>query len=518
MKNRQIICITCILWICFENLVVAQSMSGSLIDDLRISVRDEDLSTSKQTSNTTASLGASTTWANDNIMLARSNPDYRVTPGDVYTLAYSAGSTPVSYTIIVDNSYRIRVSNLGVVNGAGKTFTQIKSEVETVVSNNYPLSGVQLVLAQPAVFRVYVNGEVDTARERSVWALTRLSTLAGENLTGYASIRDISIKSSSGQTKIYDLFKAQRFGDISQDPYLRPGDVITFNRVKRVVTIRGAVERTAAYQLLDGENIKELINYYGNGFTPLADKTRMELVRYINTLDDTTEKIFLQESDYADNYPLEHFDSIYVPSTTMLEPVFFVEGAVGRGLSATSTELVTSNRFAVQFYKGETYASVVRRNSGWFTAISDTLNAYILRDDKIISINLNPMLYDASYRDTVLVQENDILIVPFRQYFVTVAGSVEKPGRYPYIPDRDWEYYIGLAGGFLTTRNAFQSVVITDIHGKKIKKTDAITPETVITANTNHGLFYFNQYAPVITTALGLLTTFFSMQAYLNSR
>jgi len=475
--------------------------------------------------------GTSNMDMGQNIMLARSSADYRVTPGDVYTLAYAIGANPFTYTIAVDTSYRIRVANLGIVNGAGKTFMQLKSEVEAVVANNYPLSGVQLVLTQPAIFKVHVKGEVATAGEVPAWGLSRLSSLVGKNtetdkatdkaiepsddaLTFFTSLRDVSIRSSNGQTKVYDLFKARRLGDLSQDPYLRPGDEITFNRIKRLVTVTGEVERPGTYQLLDGENINELIEFYGSGFTPVADKTRLEMVRLINSEDVAGDKIFLSEKDLASNYVLENYDEVIVPVITQLQPVMFVEGAVNdiRNLATSAaTDLVSSNRLVVQFNKGETYASLIRKNIRWFTAVSDTQNAYIIRKDVHIPINLNPMLYDASYRGEVFVYEDDVLIIPFRQYFITVAGAVASPGRYPYIPDRDWEYYIALAGGFIMERNTFQAVTITDLSGKRLKKTDAITPETIITARTNHGLYYFNQFAPVVTTVLSIVTTFISV-------
>jgi hypothetical protein len=44
-----------------------------------------------------------------------------------------------------------------------------------------------------------------------------------------------------------------------------------------------------------------------------------------------------------------------------------------------------------------------------------------------------------------------------------------------------------------------------------MKKSDVITPETIITARTNDGLYYFNQYAPVLTTTFSLVTTFLSI-------
>jgi protein involved in polysaccharide export with SLBB domain len=99
---------------------------------------------------------------------------------------------------------------------------------------------------------------------------------------------------------------------------------------------------------------------------------------------------------------------------------------------------------------------------------------------------------------------------------VTVAGAVAAPGRYPYIPDRAWDYYVALAGGFVKERNSFESVEIKDLAGKRMGKGDAITPETTITARTNAGLYYFNQYAPVITTVLSIITTFISVTMLIN--
>jgi hypothetical protein len=49
-----------------------------------------------------------------------------------------------------------------------------------------------------------------------------------------------------------------------------------------------------------------------------------------------------------------------------------------------------------------------------------------------------------------------------------------------------------------------------------MEKGERITPETVITAQTNHGLYYFNQYAPVITTILTIVTTTISILAVVN--
>jgi protein involved in polysaccharide export with SLBB domain len=449
------------------------------------------------------------------VSMARSVSNYPVTAGDVYLLTYAVGASPVSYVITIDASYKVRVSNLGILDGVGKTFLQLKSEIEALVSRNYTLSGVQVNLTTPAVFTVVLKGEVVSTVNCNAWALSRLSSVLKDSfLTSYASFRDVTITSAGGRTRTYDIFKAQRFGDLTQDPYLRPGDTITVKRYSRSVTITGAVERPGMYQLLNGENLKNLIENYGNGFVPLADTSRLELVRYVNSVSISGDKIYLTQEDIIHDYPLEDYDVVVVPEITMLLPVMFIEGAIG--ISADSNINVSTRRI-IQFNKGENYASLIRKNANLFSAVSDTMHAYIIRDEKQISINLNPMLYDAEYHSEYFVEENDTLIIPFRQYFVTVAGAVLAPGRYPYIPDRQWDYYIALAGGFVAGQNVRETIKITDLTGKKMKKTDIISPETIITARTNSFLYYFNQYAPIITTVLSIIATSLTVQAVLSN-
>ncbi|AEF81737.1 polysaccharide biosynthesis/export family protein [Leadbettera azotonutricia] len=457
---------------------------------------------------------------NPSAQLVLSTPDYRVTAGDIYTLSYAAGSQAVQYIIPVDSTYRIRVANMGIIDASGKTFPQLKAQVEQIVSNNYPLSGVQFVLTQPAVFKVYVKGEVRQATDVTTWGLMRLSSLyASDNITPFTSMRDITIQAPGGQPRVYDFFKAFRYGDLSQDPYLRPGDIITFNRVARSVSISGAVERPGVYQLLEGENLKELINVYSSGFTPLADATRIELVRRVNSTVLGGEKVFLNNDDIGKNIQLENYDAIMVPTITQLAPVMFIEGAIRSAdnpLTAGGNGASISSRVTVNFNNGENYAPLARRFINQFTAESDTRNAYIIRNNEHIPINLNMMLYDASFYSRYFVEENDVLVIPFRQYFVTVAGSVALPGRYPYIPDRNWDYYVALAGGFNPVQNSRESVEILDISGKKLAKTSVIGPETTITAKANSFLYHFNQYAPILTTTLTIITTFITIQMYLT--
>jgi hypothetical protein len=157
------------------------------------------------------------------------------------------------------------------------------------------------------------------------------------------------------------------------------------------------------------------------------------LVRYVAAETDSGDKIYLSEQDIHNNYPLQHLDEISIPSMVDFIPVMFVEGAIQEQRDENQPQLQNSlvadesnaaNRLTVPFDPGENYASLVQRNRSWFTAISDTQNAYIIRGAERIPLNINPMLYDSSYRSRYFVARDDTLLIPFRQYFVTVAGAV----------------------------------------------------------------------------------------------
>ena len=357
---------------------------------------------------------------------------------------------------------------------------------------------------------VLITGEVKSTVEVEAWPLKRLSTIISGHTTDYTSFRNIKVTSVDGAESVCDLFLATRYGRMENNPYIKPGEVITLSRIDRKVTINGAVERPGTYELKEGENIQELIDIYAGGLAPLADLSRIELYRSLTGTEGSGEKSYLDQGDVADNYELVCYDTIFVSSFSDLTPVVFVDGAIQ---ADAGTALETSTHLSLSFNNGEDYAYFARRNKKLFTAVSDLEKAYIIRGSKTIPLNLLPMLYDASYYSNMPIEPNDTLVIPFKQYFVSVAGAVVKPGRYPYIPDRTWEYYIGLAGGFDKDKNSLDSIEIRDINNKKYSKKEFITPESTITANTNSFLYKFNKYAPAITTILSITASTLSIMA-----
>ena len=449
---------------------------------------------------------------NTYIKLANASSDYLVTPGDVYRLVYVAGTTPVEYSIFVDSNCMIKVSNLAVINGSGKTFLQLKQQVEAVVNRNYPMGGVQFFILSPSIFKIVVTGEVNQTFVKQAWALDRLSSvLDKKELTKFGSTRFVSVTSKDGNKVIYDLYKAQRDGDLSKDPYLRPEDKIEILKSARRVKILGSVERPGEYELLEGEEFKTLIEKYGGGLLERADKDRMELFRTFDAVGYSGRKIYIGKTAFENDYELRDKDSLYIPSYDDLIQIAFIEGAVR--VEQEDASLASSKRIPIDFNENENYAFFIRRNIDKFSESSDLKNAYVRRGSEIFPIDIEYILYDKNYASDMVVKPYDVLMIPFSQPFVTVAGAVKLPGRYPYIPDRTWEYYVGLAGGFDKTQNVNDAINIYDKNNKQLSKEDVITPESTITARTTSFTYYFNRYAPIVTTVLTVTSTTISVLA-----
>ena len=152
-------------------------------------------------------------------------------------------------------------------------------------------------------------------------------------------------------------------------------------------------------------------------------------------------------------------------------------------------------------------------NRKLFSAVSDLASAYIIHvDGSQTAVNLAKFIYDYDLTNDIQLRANDIIIVPFRQFFVTVSGAVHFPGRYPYIPNRTWEYYIGLAGGFDTDKNSGQKITIYDVKSNKVAIAGReIQPEDDIVAESNSFTYNMMKVSSILSTVLSLTVLIISL-------
>jgi hypothetical protein len=242
--------------------------------------------------------------------------------------------------------------------------------------------------------------------------------------------------------------------------------------------------------------------------TERADPSRLDIVRYVNAQDASGDR---RQVDFSSTplLSLENQDIVTVPVIQDLLPVVFFEGAVSvvSASKDAKIELGISNRFPYQFYTGELLGSAVRANRTRFTSEADLPSSYILRRGNRLPVDLNRFIYEKDYRDDQKIEAGDTIVVPFKQYFISVGGAVMIPGRYPFVPDRGWQYYVGLAGGIDPDKNFGSARSLFDRDGKK-KAIDApVAPEDSIVLSSNNPIYLFGKVASIISVVMSIVST-----------
>jgi len=448
-------------------------------------------------------------------ILAMSEPDYPVTAGDIYALTYLRSSTPDTIRLVVEGDSTVNLGFFGRFPAAGLRFRDFKALVEKKVADGYPGSNPSLLIVSPGIFQVLVEGEVAKAGFLEAWGLSRLSTFLSL-ATSRASIRAVTIIGSKGDKHSYDLFLAGRQARIDQDPYIKPGDRILLGRADRIVTIGGAVERPGTYQLLPGETLRDIVSVYGGGLAERADSSRIDLVRYVGSIDPTGDRRLIDYSK-SPNTDLNNLDVVTVPSLQDFLPIVFFEGAVNIAPASAQTKLEPgiSNRFPYRFLDGELLSSAIRANQSRLTAEADLERGYVLRDGKRIYIDFSHYLYSKDFKDDYVLESADTIVIPFKQYFVTVGGAVMLPGRYPFVPDRGWRYYVGLAGGSNQELNTNGAHKIYNSDGSEKSADAPIKPEDSIVVASNSFFFYLSKVSSILTPITAILTVYLSLKPYL---
>lgn len=447
------------------------------------------------------------------ITIINQYPDYPATPGDVYDI-YLLTSVNQSKQIagFVDTNYDIDLSFIGKVNVKGQTYTDVQETLKKKLTNAYPGSIVSVVMRAPGKFKVTLLGEVNNAEIVDTMGLKTLAEVIKDKTTPYASFREIEIKAEDGSIKNYDLYKFIRYADKNNNPFLRPNDVINIKQYSRRVKIDGQVKRPGIYELIETDTLYDVIYEYGNGLTKNAEPKEIEIKKFTNESDeyeDSTLYINGQNQDLK-SIAINDGDIITIKDKMNYMSKVIIQGAISpEGQPGSSAGNNVSNKIIVPITSGSKISTVLKDMKGTFNLTSDLEMAMVLRDGIKQPINIKSIMEELGHADDIKLEDKDIIIIPFRQLKVFVAGSVNRGGAVPFIENRTALYYIGLGGGFKRDENLFRTYTVRNVYGEKVKKNAIISPEDVIWVNRDHPISYLQEYAGYATA---IVVSFFAIK------
>lgn len=222
-------------------------------------------------------------------VIAGADANYRFGPGDKLAL-YLTGDVEKSYPLTVNSQGFVSIPDVGVLNVAGQTRTQLEDMLYSRLGRVY--SGVRrgggatthfyIDLGQMGTNQVYVNGDVVRPNSyrvsRASTVMTALYMAGGPTPRG--SLRRVEVRRNGQLAATLDVYDYALHGDASNDVRLENGDIVFVPPRAGDVRVAGAVLRPATYELKSGQSLADAIEMAG-GFTSAADRRRIQVERIV---------------------------------------------------------------------------------------------------------------------------------------------------------------------------------------------------------------------------------------------
>ena len=409
--------------------------------------------------------------------------NYVVGPGDMlYVDIY--GQSEQYYEATVNPDGFVLLDNIGPVSISGKTIEEATGIIRNRLSTYYSgLSGsnpdtfVQVTLGNVRTIKVHLVGEVRLPGTFTLSAFSSvfnaLYSAGGPSENG--TMRNIQIVRDGEVVSTIDVYEFLVNGKANLSFQLQDQDVILVKPFLSRVTVSGEVKRPNTFEVKEGENFEELLQYAG-GFTDEAFQERVNVTR-ITGKDRTVSDVYKDQFSIfsvkgGDRYTITKVLDRYI-NRVQIKGAVFREGNYALTPGLTLSSLIKN----ADGIRGDAYlerASILRTN--------DDLTSDVL------SVNLRKLL-NGTQKDIPLQREDVVRISSIYdlkdEMYVQASGEVRNPGTYPYSKQMTVEELIILAGGLR------ESASTTDIEiARRISDAEVGTFSSLVPVQVNPDLSF----------------------------
>ncbi len=425
------------------------------------------------------------------------NPDvYLLGPGDVLLLNIW-GRVSRSVPIEVGPEGSVLIPGSAPMCVSGRTLSEARADILQRMSLQYRGVSMDLRLARPRTFRIYLTGQVQRPGSVEANGMLRVGdVLTGALLLNGASHRRIEVLRADGTRVFCDLELFLQTGDAGMNPWLRDGDVIQVPSATEFVYAQGAVARPGRYELGVRDSLRTLLRLSGDPL-PSAVANRVLIVRFKDAF--TPESLWVSLEDVysrRQNPPLEDGERMYVyfipQYHQQLEAVILgevqrpgtypiVEGrtrlsdlvsaANGFQVSADLSAIRIHRRSALVAEKDQELDRLLRLSRNDLTATE-----YEMMRTKLASqredYRVDWARLEGSRDLDLLLRDGDSVRVERLVSSIRVDGEVCRPGILNFMRGKSVEDYVLQAGGY--SDRAWRG---------KVRVTRAVTGQTLLARN-----------------------------------
>lgn len=450
------------------SLVLNTNLITSNQNESNIAQRVEQLKSNK-------SKIAPTNFADNSI----NDSTYLIGGGDEFLIAF-VDNPSIFYTGVVNQNLDLFIPELGIVK-IGKiplldAKIKISEELEKKIKKK-----VYVSLNKIKTVTITVNGPVTHpgtyTQSGTMRILDMISTANDDTIPPIQNFNLRTVRCTNrGVTQFYDLYKYLFKGDLTQNPYIYPGDEIMIEKVDYNVFISGDnLSLSGWVPIIPNESICDFLDLFQFGFS--ADLENVIVQRNTNSGPKKFNINFLKR----ENFILQNQDVVIV--TRKMEfpdlTVVTVSGEAARpGLFPITKKNVTAGELI--------------ELAGGVSKHGDISRAVILRHSKnlpeiTISDAVRPEINSAfsllnSKKDysvirlhdlNVTIEPEDQIYIPKIEDRVFISGEVKNPGAVPYEKGLSRSDYIKKAGGLQKRADRQNMFVITQYDDVVITKDKA---------------------------------------------
>ena len=466
---------------------------------------------------------------NDNVV---DETRYLIGGGDRFFITF-LDQTALAYYGNVNPQGDLYVPELGLFKLGKIPLAEAKRRILEDLKKRYRnADSIYISLHTPKKATVYLRGPIKNPGRIELPGTMRLldavKIACDLDLTLMRELDSRSILCSSPDTAIYyDVYKYMLTGDLSENPYLYPGDHIAIQGTTRRVMVSGAVNGLAKgiMPIKENETVASLLSIFE--FDASADTTFVILKRPTAERGETITKI--PSSSFTDQ-KIHDRDVITVP--VMKNPpemmIVTVEGDVERpGIypsckhGTTAREILdlavvlpTASRRRIAVLRTEKELPLPV-NPQERSMVATSLPQSFTRSEMNNAISLMMTAKDYTViplfkTDDIELENNDKIVVPKSESLVYISGAVEQPGGYPFNEGKPVSYYIKQAGGFnkLADRQNIYSVIKYDEVMQFCNQGDVQDGDIIVVPFSKENKFFTNIFLPtfqIIATSITLL-------------
>ncbi|WP_176723310.1 SLBB domain-containing protein [Roseivirga misakiensis] len=212
--------------------------------------------------------------------------NYILGPGDELFIDIY-GSSEQYYQAEISPDGIVLLENIGPIHVSGLRIEEAKRVLKQKLSGFYkelvgsnPKSSLGVSLGSARSISVSIAGEVEVPGTYNLSAfstvLNALYLSGGVRENG--TLREIKIVRGGKLTSTIDLYPYLVDGMLSDEGWLKDGDVVIVGVYTNRVSLAGEVKRAGRFELKEGENLEDLIRF-GGGFSEFALTKQISLTR-----------------------------------------------------------------------------------------------------------------------------------------------------------------------------------------------------------------------------------------------